>query len=70
MFFSLRSTRTIILFYIIVKNHGDLILDKNLDFYKYFLIFYTIIIIDSNSTTLTFIIKFSILLVYKVYISN
>ena len=39
MFLSPRSTRIIILFYIIVYNHGDLILDKNLDFYKYFLVY-------------------------------
>ena len=38
MFFSPGSTRIIILFYIIMQNYEDLILGKNLDFYRYFLI--------------------------------
>ena len=38
MFFGPKSTRTIILSYIIVQNYEDLILGKNLDFYRHFLI--------------------------------
>ena len=38
IFFGPRSTRTIILSCIIVQNHGDLILGKNLDFYRHFLV--------------------------------
>ena len=54
MFFDPRSTRTIILSCIAVQNHEDLILGKNLDFYRHFLVVINKIRLDREEIEIIF----------------